>query len=376
MIPAHFEALARLPTTPNGKLDRKALPRPRLGSREVGTPPRDELERKIAAIFSQLLQVPLVDAFDNFFDLGGHSLLGTELVFRVRRELGVELPLRTLFEAPTVAALAASIRAPITSAQLRLPGNVVLARQGKGVPWFFFPALAGTAAPYLPSVVADAGPAVFLLEAPGLDGAAPLTSVDALAQAFTQAIRSVAPSGPLRLLGWSFGALTALVSARTLAAEGRQVEQLLLVDPALPGSSIGDGDETELAIAFIVYVAESVGKLSILTALGNDVLSRFRQHKPADLFRVAKELQIFSSSISLGDFEKLFSVYTASASALRDFAPTVQAHAYGGETSILAASEGNGPPPARWLELVPRATVQIFDATHHTILAHLRDHLG
>jgi amino acid adenylation domain-containing protein/non-ribosomal peptide synthase protein (TIGR01720 family) len=374
MVPAHFEAIVRLPTTPNGKLDRKALPRPQLGASIATAAPRDEIERKIAAIFSELLHVPHVGAFGHFFDLGGHSLLATELVFRLRHELGVELPVRTLFEGPTVAALAASVRGAVTSS--RLPKNVVLARRGSGVPWFCFPALAGTAAPYLPSVVADMGPSVFLLEAPGLDGAAPLTSVEAMSSVFADAIRSVEPARPLRLLGWSFGALTALVTALALEAEGRRIEELVLVDPAVPGMSLGAGDETELAIAFIVDVAESAGKLSALTALGTAARERVRKHKPADLFQVAKDLAIFASSTSQADFEKLFSVYTASASALRDFVPDTQAHTYTGKASILAASAGNGPPPAAWLELLPRAEIMVFDASHYTILEHLRNLLG
>jgi amino acid adenylation domain-containing protein len=109
MIPAAFSWMAALPRNANGKLDRKALPevqpdRDTLGSELLS--PRTEMERALAELWAELLGLPRVGIEDDFFLLGGHSLLATQLVSRVRQGLGVELPLRTLFEAPTVAELA------------------------------------------------------------------------------------------------------------------------------------------------------------------------------------------------------------------------------------------------------------------------------
>jgi len=375
MLPAHFVTLDRLPTTPNGKLDRHALPTalqrdPRPGA----VAPRDEIERKVAAIFGELLRLPEVSVFDDFFDLGGHSLLGTELVFRLRREFGVSLALKSLFETPTVAGLAAVVRAPLIPARDRLPDNVVLARQGPGVPWFCFPALAGTAAPYLPSVTSRAGSSVFLLEAPGVVGeGAPLSDVNALAARFFDAIRRVAPDGPVRLMGWSFGATTAFVAARLLASEGRVVEQLLLLDPALPGMTRAVLDARQLAVAFIVDVAESVGKLEDLRALSDDERARLQRRRPGEMFHVAKSLGIFPSSTTPSDFQRRFSVYTASARALSEFAPVVATDAYPGPAHIVSASAGNGRATASWQKLLPRARFTLVDASHYTILEHLRE---
>src|SRR5262249_33038787 len=156
---------------------------------------------------------------------------------------GVELAVRTLFEAPNVAALAEALRAPSGDTHSDLPPNVVVARRGSGTPWFCFPALAGTATPYLANVAQGAGAAVDALEAPGLDGTTPLASVEALAKAFADTIRLVAPSGPIRLVGWSFGAVTAFAAARELSGAGREIEQLLLVDPPAPGASVAESDE-------------------------------------------------------------------------------------------------------------------------------------
>ncbi len=132
MIPAAFVTLAALPLTANGKVDREALPAPqRQSAPETYLAPRTPVEEVLAGIWAQVLRLPRVGVNDNFFEMGGHSLLATQVMSHLRAAFSVEMPLRDLFEAPTVEGLAARVEvARRTGVGLTVPPLLPVPREG------------------------------------------------------------------------------------------------------------------------------------------------------------------------------------------------------------------------------------------------------
>ncbi|MFI2911812.1 non-ribosomal peptide synthetase [Streptomyces sp. PDY-4] len=231
MVPVHYTVIDAVPVTPNGKVDKKALPAPRLLDRRPGRAPRDETETALCEIFAGLLGHDTVSIDDNFFELGGHSLLATKLISRVRDRLGAEMSVVSIFEAPTVAALA--VRLGQDGAAGPTAPLLTLRPGGTDTALFCVHPLGGLSWPYaslaehLPADVALYG-----LQAVGLDdGDAPLPgTLEEMADDYVARVRAVQPEGPYRLLGWSLGGRIAHAMASRLEAAGQEVELLALLD--------------------------------------------------------------------------------------------------------------------------------------------------
>lgn len=135
MVPSAFVVLESLPLTPNGKVDRRALPAPEPVKLELAgsyVAPQTPVEEVLVKIFAEVLGVKRVGIQDNFFELGGHSLLATQLVSRVRDAFAVELPLRSVFEAPTIAELSKAIASfQQTTTQSKAPALVPISRENR-----------------------------------------------------------------------------------------------------------------------------------------------------------------------------------------------------------------------------------------------------
>ena len=118
LVPSALVLLDGLPLTPNGKVDRQALPAPQTVRRHAAEPPRTATEATLSTIWADLLGVPEIGVHDNFFEFGGHSLLAAQVVARIEEVFRTTLPLRSLFDAPTVAQMAALIEAPVPAGVL------------------------------------------------------------------------------------------------------------------------------------------------------------------------------------------------------------------------------------------------------------------
>jgi aspartate racemase len=236
MVPSAFVTLDEFPRTPSGKVDRLSLPEPGThpSRTESVAAPRDALELQLAKLWEKILQVRPVGRDDDFFDLGGDSILAVSLFVEIEETFGRKLPLATLFEAATVAKLAAILRregwmprwtslVPIQPGGIRTPFFCV---HGGGGQVLFYRTLArnlGSDRPF------------YGLQARGLNGVdRPHARVESMASDYVREIRGLQPEGPYLIGGGSFGAMVAFEMARQLHGQGDTVARVIMFDGGSP----------------------------------------------------------------------------------------------------------------------------------------------
>jgi amino acid adenylation domain-containing protein len=268
--PARVVLRSELPRTASGKIDRRALEaigttespggRPRLPA-----PPTTGLERRLAELWSQVLDTPDPGVEDDFFDLGGDSISALQLVARGRRD-GIGLTPRLIYAHRTIRTVARALEAVVLSPAAAEPAAgaaLVSLRQGSGAtPFFCVHASNGSSAPYAALAAALPRPRPFFgLDAEGLRPDGPeLASVPALAAHYLAQVRDRQPQGPYLFGGWSTGGAIAFEMAVQARAQGEEVAALILLDPSVPPMLAGPPEHALLLWLFLRDLAGLTGR--------------------------------------------------------------------------------------------------------------------
>ncbi|WP_432422377.1 amino acid adenylation domain-containing protein [Rhodococcus opacus] len=251
MVPDVLMVLDELPLTASGKLDRNALPAPAFTKREFRGP-TTRVERIVTSAFTDILGVEQVGLDDDFFALGGNSLVAPRIVARLKQDLSAAVPLQWLFTDPAVEALAARIengaKGPVEEGfgpllRIRADGE-------GGPPLFCIHPIVGLSWCYsgLRQYIEPDLP-IYGIQSPSILEASYLPeSLDELADRYVREIRQIRPSGPYRLLGWSLGGVIAHAMAVRIQAAGEGVELLAMMDSFAGVTAVEEGSPTDVSV--------------------------------------------------------------------------------------------------------------------------------
>jgi aspartate racemase len=334
MVPTAFMAIDAFPLNPNGKIDRKALPAPELRSRTLRADfvgPRDEREQRLASIWSEVLKVDRVSVRDNFFDLGGHSLLGIQLLARVEDLFGGSLALKELYLAPTVAEMAVLLQVEAPSKELT--NLSIIQPDGERFPLFCVHGDEGNF--YLPKYLGKDQPFYGFFHQ-GEDGyPLPYSEVQSIAAHFISELKQVRPEGPYQLAGYSFGGLVAFEMAQQLQEAGDTVPMVMLLDSYAPKPYAA------------VMKSEQKAHMPMKNAALRVMVNLYHKlEKP------------------LPTWLRHFYVIDTYDRATARYAP----RPYSGQVTIIKASDSPGTADMGWHEFVPNLTLRDSSGDHYNMI--------
>lgn len=235
MVPSRFVFLDSFPLTPNGKIDRKALPATVEQQKPTAKfePAKDDVEEMLVGIWEKVLKVKPVGVTDDFFDLGGHSLLALRVSVEIEKQCQVKLPLASLFTTSTIRELAATLRESMGSkAATTWTSFVAMQPLGTKPPLFLVHGAGGNLLLYraLAKRFAPDYP-LYGFQSLGLDGESqPLKTIEEMAAHYVRELRAFQPHGPYHLGGYCMGGTISYEMARILTSEGEQVPLVAMLD--------------------------------------------------------------------------------------------------------------------------------------------------
>lgn len=368
MLPAACIILEALPLLPNGKLDQRALPAPpelpATASQYVA--PRNAIELQLVRIWEQLLGIAPIGVQHNFFELGGHSFLAAQLMARIQQHFGRQLALSVLFQGATIEQLATLLRqqepdAPVSCLIQLQPGQAGIR------PLFLVHPIGGNVFCYLELLrQLDPTQPVYALQARGSDGRLPPhTTIAAMAQEYLDLIRSIQPTGPYRLAGWSFGGVVAFEMARQLHAAAEPVELLALIDSFLPDTETAKAsDEMTLMGEF----AADLGlPLAELEAIAPHAQGWHNDERLTWIMQQAQQRNLFPADIELDQMRHLWLVYQQNLAAWQSY----RAQPYPGPALLFSAAHPSATVPAHrgWDALIGAGlTIHTLPGDHYSLL--------
>ncbi|WP_019634301.1 amino acid adenylation domain-containing protein [Actinomadura atramentaria] len=356
MVPAAFVALPTLPTGPNGKLDRRALPAPDLAGAAAGRPPRTEREEALCRAVADALGLESVGADVSFFELGGDSVTALRLVTRAA-QAGIELTPRDVFTHQTVEALARLDELDDAARGLGFEVMLPIRTEGSRPPLFFVHPAGGLAWGYF-QFQRYLGPdqPVYGLQARAFTEDALPGSVQEMAADYVGQIRAVQPHGPYHLAGWSLGGLIAYEIGCRLQAAGEEVALLTMID-SYNGLDLNSERREVLP--------------ELLGGIGIDASMADENGEP-DVPRIMAALAERGDALATLDERSLRNVYANYANGIRQAEEYIPGR-FGGDVLFFTAMRGrkDGDPGAaeNWGPLVDGVVEDHpVDAEHHALM--------
>lgn len=384
MLPIEYMRLESIPRTDQRKPDIDALVKilEEAAKKSDDIPayvaPRNSFEEQLAQIWAETFELERVGIHDNFFKLGGHSMIATVVVAQIIDIYNVDLPVRRLFQAPTIAQLAKIVEQLTLKAEdgsamevQEEPPQILVKMQPEGAapPFFFVHAVGGHVFCYaeLATALGTEQP-FYALQAPSPGQInSPITTIEEIAELYLQEIRRVQPEGPYFLGGWSLGGVIAWEMTRQAGLEGGSVALLALIDSALPVKNRGGKEQEDVSLltGFAIDLCQLIGKDP--REFSDKFLRLGESEQYGMILEVLQKEGVLPQDPLLAQkrLQDFYEVYKCHAQAVREYQLTPMDQ----ETIFCQATESAALVSAeQWAAWTPKLTSYTLQGNHYSII--------